>query len=285
MNNSDSQANKQRRTVRSFVRRAGRMSPGQQRALDKLWAEYGIDLDLGHVDSHSSASNNLESQQLDPHCLVSHDLQSHNLDSDGSDSQNRNSHHLDPPNKLDLNALFHRNAPCVLEIGFGMGHSLFAQAIHNPDINYIGIEVHQPGVGSLLAALAKHHLTNVRIISADAVGVLQQSIADNSFDKVQIFFPDPWPKLRHQKRRLVQAPFVQLLLSKLKEGGYLHLATDWEDYAQQMLAVLKENAGLQNIVQNDFSLNHPLENRPLTKFEMRGKKLGHNVWDLLFIKV
>jgi tRNA (guanine-N7-)-methyltransferase len=175
---------------------------------------------------------------------------------------------------IDFNKVFQRQAPIILEIGFGMGHSLLVQAKQFPENDFIGIEVHRPGIGSLLTQLHQQHLTNVRVISADAVDVLHRYIPDQSLDKIQIFFPDPWPKKRHHKRRLIQPEFVTLLTRKLKPQGLLHLATDWEDYAQHMMAVL--------IASNCFTRIELIDHRPMTKFENRGKKLGHHVWDLLY---
>lgn len=182
---------------------------------------------------------------------------------------------------LDFETLFARSAPCVLEIGFGMGQSLAQQAEQYPEKNYLGIEVHRPGVGALLAAVENKQLTNVRVICADAVEVLKQAVPDASLDLIQIFFPDPWPKRRHQKRRLIQPNFIDLLRRKLKTGGCLHLATDWQDYAEQMLAVMTAASGWENLAGENQYSPRPAD-RPLTKFEQRGERLGHGVWDLLF---
>jgi tRNA (guanine-N7-)-methyltransferase len=164
--------------------------------------------------------------------------------------------------------------PTCLEIGFGMGNSLVTQAIHHPEINFIGIDVHKPGVGSLLLQLEKHSLSNVKVISHNAIEVLEKNIPDHGLAAIHIFFPDPWPKKRHHKRRLIQIDFVKLLHQKLKPQGILHLATDWEDYATQMKEVILASAL--------FEPAAPLIERPLTKFEQRGKKLGHGVWDGVF---
>jgi tRNA (guanine-N7-)-methyltransferase len=180
---------------------------------------------------------------------------------------------------LDLDATFGRQAPRILEIGFGMGETTAGIAAAHPDQDYLGIEVHTPGVGALLKRIGEGRLGNLRIIQHDAVEVLQHMLADDSLDGIHIFFPDPWHKKRHHKRRLIQPAFVGLLARRLKPGGYLHLATDWEDYAQQMLAVLSAESNLVN-TGNGF-VSRP-ETRPLTKFEKRGLKLGHGVWDLLF---
>jgi len=182
-----------------------------------------------------------------------------------------------------MDAPFARSAPVVLEIGFGMGDSLAQQAITQSQNNFIGIEVHRPGVGHLLSLIAKHELNNIRIYCTDAVEALKHCIPDNSLDSVQIFFPDPWPKKRHHKRRLVQRPIVKLIVSKLKAGGTLHLATDWENYAEHMLEVLNACSELTNTSTNGPFVERP-DSRPLTKFESRGKRLGHGVWDLVFRK-
>lgn len=218
--------------IRSFVQRAGRMTPGQERALQELYTQF--------------SPANLEV-------------------------------------KINLTELFGREAERVLEIGFGMGQSLLQQAEHFPQQDFLGVEVHRPGIGSLLAGIENQQLSNVRVICADAVEILRTAIEDSSFDRIQIFFPDPWPKTRHHKRRIIQAEFVSLLVSKLKNNGILHLATDWQDYAEQMLKVLSAENQLTNLAgENQFS-PRPAE-RPLTKFELRGQRLGHGIWDLLFCR-
>ena len=183
---------------------------------------------------------------------------------------------------LDLDLAFGRAAPKILEIGFGMGGATAQIAQANPDKDYLGIEVHTPGVGNLLKLMEEQGLTNLRVIQHDAVEVLREMIADASLDGVHIFFPDPWPKKRHHKRRLLQAGFVALLCQKLKPGGYLHFATDWEEYAQWTLEVLRGEPGLANTA-DDYAPRP--EYRPLTKFEQRGLNLGHGVWDLIFSRV
>ena len=213
------------RAIKSYVLRAGRITPAQQLALQELWPRYGIELG---------------------------------------------------EQQLDFSSLFPIARPLVLEIGFGMGQSLAEQASAHPEYNFLGIEVHQPGVGSLLHKIKTKELSNIRIICADAVDVLKQMIPDQSLFKIQIFFPDPWPKKRHHKRRLIQPAFVHLLAQKLKPNGMIHLATDWEEYAQQMFAVLSQELALK---QCDTTIE-----RPLTKFEQRGKRLGHGVWDWVFEK-
>jgi tRNA (guanine-N7-)-methyltransferase len=178
---------------------------------------------------------------------------------------------------------FGRDADTVVEIGFGMGTSLLTMATENPQINYIGIEVHKAGVGSLVADLHDHQLSNVRIVAHDAVEVFQTQLEDNSLSGVQIFFPDPWHKKRHHKRRLIQTEFIQLLVKKIKKGGFIHCATDWQEYAEHMLEVLSAEPALNN--QQLFGSYSPKPaSRPLTKFEQRGERLGHGVWDLIFIK-
>ena len=220
------------RPIRSFVRREGRLTKGQQRALNELWDKYGI-------------SNE--------NCL------------------------------LDLDKVFERNAPKVLEIGFGNGHSLAEMAAEHSDEDYLGIEVHRPGVGALLLLIEEHGLSNIRLICDDAVEILKLRIADNSLDRVQLFFPDPWHKKRHHKRRILKPDFVSLVAQKLKHGGLFHLATDWEDYAMQMVDVMSKSAEFENTASDSDFVPRP-EYRPLTKFEQRGKRLGHGVWDLIYQK-
>jgi tRNA (guanine-N7-)-methyltransferase len=222
-----------RRPVRSFVRREGRFTTAQRRAVDSLLPKYGVP--------------------------------------EG-----------DEP--INFTALFGRAAPVHLEIGFGNGEALAAMARLHPEINFLGIEVHRPGVGALLQRLKTEALTNVRVISADAVDVLSRRIPDQSLSAMYLFFPDPWPKLRHHKRRLVQPGLVSLVCQKLQIGGLWHLATDWEDYARHMLAVLTDAEGLENASGPGQFAARP-ESRPLTRFERRGQKLGHDVWDLVFRRV
>ena len=183
------------------------------------------------------------------------------------------------PRALDFSVAFGRAAPTILEIGCGMGETTVAIAQAHPENNYLGVEVHSPGVGSLLKLIGEKQLANVRIVQHDAVDVVEQMIRPESLAGIHIFFPDPWPKKRHHKRRLIQPRFVQSLASRLLPGGYIHLATDWQDYAEQMLIVLANEPLLENAAAG-FSPRP--EYRPLTKFEQRGVKLGHRVWDLLF---
>lgn len=180
---------------------------------------------------------------------------------------------------LDLDAAFGRKAPKILEIGFGMGETTAAIALAHPENDYLGVEVHAPGVGALLKRIDAGGITNVRIIRHDAVAVLENMIAPGSLAGAHVFFPDPWPKKKHHKRRLVQPPFIALLASRIVPGGYLHLATDWEQYAEQMLEVLGAEPLLENTAPG--YAERP-SSRPLTKFENRGLKLGHGVWDLVF---
>lgn len=218
------------RPIRSYVRREGRMTAGQQRALETLWPEYGIEPD---------------------------------------------------ESPLDLKRVFGRAVPVTLEIGFGNGEALLAMAAAHPERDYLGIEVHRPGVGQLLNGLAAGGLSNVRVIIGDASEFLAQRIADGSLDAVHLFFPDPWPKQRHHKRRLVQLGFAALVRRKLKIGGVWHLATDWEDYAEQMRVVLEAAEGFGNTAGAGCFAPDPGE-RPRTKFEARGRRLGHGVWDLRY---
>ncbi|MGB1058487.1 MAG: tRNA (guanosine(46)-N7)-methyltransferase TrmB [Ketobacter sp.] len=220
------------RRLRSFVRRQGRMTEGQSRAMETLWQDYGLDLRQGLLNSTE---------------------------------------------------LFGNDGPVILEIGFGDGVSLLQMAQAAADSNFIGIEVHRPGVGKLINDAHHAGVTNIRVFCEDAIDVLQQCIADNSLDGVQLFFPDPWHKKRHNKRRIVQAEFAQLVRTKLKVGGYFHMATDWEPYAEHMLAVMSAADGYENQAGAGQYSPKP-DYRPVTKFERRGERLGHGVWDLVFIK-
>ncbi|GAB4171112.1 MAG: tRNA (guanosine(46)-N7)-methyltransferase TrmB [Rhodocyclaceae bacterium] len=185
------------------------------------------------------------------------------------------------PRRLDLEAAFGRRAPVILEIGFGMGETTAALAAANPDKDYLGIEVHTPGVGALLKRIAELGLTNVRVIQHDAVEVLEHMIGEGALAAIHILFPDPWPKKRHHKRRLVQPGFARLAASRLRPGGSLHLATDWAEYAEQMLAVL----GAEPLLENGAAGYAPRPAwRPPTRFEQRGLRLGHPVRDLLFLR-
>ena len=178
---------------------------------------------------------------------------------------------------LDLNQLFERSVPTILEIGFGMGDTLAMMAMNNPDTNYLGIEVHRPGVGSLLATMEEKGITNIRIICHDAVEVLEHTLPDKSLEGIQIFFPDPWPKKRHFKRRLIQPTFVKLLSKKLKPNGMLHIATDWKNYAEWIEEIMA--ASPYFLKPTEEAISHQ---RPTTKFEKRGLKLGHSVWDMIY---
>ena len=221
------------RRIRSFVKREGRLTEGQERALHDLFPIYGLELQ-------------------------------------------------DTP--INFADVFQRSASTILEIGFGNGTSLSAMAANNPEQDYIGIEVHRPGVGNLLLQVEKSGLTNLRVMNEDAVDVLNKMIADESLDAVYLFFADPWHKTRHHKRRIVQEEFVQLLRKKLKVNGVFHMATDWEDYAKHMMRVMNTAEGYENTAGKDQYLPRP-DYRPLTKFEQRGQRLGHGVWDLIFKKV
>ncbi|WP_392561847.1 tRNA (guanosine(46)-N7)-methyltransferase TrmB [Orbus sturtevantii] len=186
--------------------------------------------------------------------------------------------------KLNFNQIFNNSNNVTLEIGFGMGASFTEMAQNAQDENFLGIEVHLPGVGACLMAAEQAHLNNIRVMCHDAVEVLETMIADNSLTKIQIFFPDPWHKAKHNKRRIIQPHFVQLLKQKLAIGGILHLATDWQPYAQHMLAVLSSASGFTNLSTDNTYIPRP-DDRPLTKFEKRGVNLGHGVWDLQFKRV
>lgn len=218
------------RSIRSFVTRAGRVTPAQQRALEQLWPKYGVAF---------------------------------------------------APEPLDTCTLFGRDAPRTVEIGFGNGENLLALSDAHPQRDFLGIEVHRPGVGRLLLALEARALSNVRVICHDAVEVLERQLPPQSISECLILFPDPWPKKRHHKRRLVQRPFVELLASRLIPGGLLRLATDWQPYAQDMLATLSAVPELVNLAADGAFVARPTERIP-TRFERRGERLGHEVWDLAF---
>ena len=218
------------RRIRSFVLRQGRMTDGQQRALNEYWPQFGIEF---------------------------------------------------TPELLDLDALFGRTAPRLIEIGFGAGEALAAYAQTHPETDCIGIEVHRPGVGQMLLRVEAANLTNVRVSHHDAVEVLTRQIPAASIDAVHIFFPDPWHKTRHHKRRLIQPEFIDVLARTLKPGGLLRLATDWQDYAKHMRRVLDHHHDFSNVAGSVGYVERPSE-RPLTRFESRGHRLGHGVWDMAY---
>lgn len=184
---------------------------------------------------------------------------------------------------LDMKTLFKRSAPATLEIGFGDGVSLAEMAKSAPEKDFIGIEVHRPGVGRLLHLIDEQGLTNVRVMDDDAVEIIRNRIPEQSLDRVQLFFPDPWHKKRHNKRRIVQPEFVSLIATRLKVGGVFHLATDWEPYAEHMAEVMEASTEFVSVGEMPYSPKP--DNRPTTKFERRGLKLGHGVWDLLYKKL
>jgi len=187
-----------------------------------------------------------------------------------------------PSGIIDLNSLFKKIQPITLEIGFGNGDSLLEMAINAPDQNFLGIEVYEAGIGRLINEANKHQLTNLKIIKADAVEVLEHHIKDDSFDTFQLFFPDPWHKKKHHKRRIIQTDFLDLISNKLQDGGTMHMATDWENYAEYMMVTLEKHPHFKNAMgAHKYSLRP--EHRPITKFERRGERLGHGVWDLIFI--
>lgn len=183
------------------------------------------------------------------------------------------------PDFIDLKGIFGRKAPVILEIGFGMGETTARIAAENPENDYFGIEVHSPGVGALLKRIEEQALTNVRLVQHDAVEVVRAMVPPGSLAGIHVFFPDPWPKKRHHKRRLIQPEFAGLLASRLAPGGYLHAATDWQEYAEHILATLSGVDTLQNA--HDGFAKRP-ETRPETKFEQRGRRLGHGSWDVIF---
>jgi len=188
---------------------------------------------------------------------------------------------LDPNKTYDFSQVFGREAALIVEIGFGNGSSLAAMAEANPDLNYLGIEVHRPGVAHLMLLLEEKNLTNVKIFHHDAIEILEQKIPDHSISGVHLFFPDPWHKRRHHKRRIVRPSFIDLLNKKLKVNGYFHAATDWEHYAKEMLKILGASKSITNASADKTYCERP-SYRPLTKFENRGIRLGHGVWDLIF---
>jgi tRNA (guanine-N7-)-methyltransferase len=190
---------------------------------------------------------------------------------------------LDPAARLETQAVFGRTAPLTLEIGFGNGESLATMAADSPQMDFIGVEVHRPGVGHLLLKIRELGLRNVRIYCTDAVDLLKTCIPERSLDAIQVFFPDPWHKKRHHKRRLLNPEFVALARNRLKLRGTIHCATDWEHYAGHMMEVLEGCDGLRNAAGNQQFSERPAT-RPLTKFEARGQRLGHGVWDLLFVR-
>lgn len=224
--------NGRRRTIRSFVRRTGRLTPSQQRALDELWPHYGVD------------------------------------------------YSAEP---LNLDVLFERAAPRVLEIGFGNGETLVQQARENPDLDFIGIEVHEPGVGHCLLKARDAGMNNLRLIKHDAIEVLERQIPPLSLQRINIYFPDPWPKKRHHKRRLLQPSFLVLLHDRLRSGGALHIATDWANYAEHIDDVFASVDLFDCDERREHDGDRPLD-RPVTKFEKRGLKQGHRIVDWRFTK-
>lgn len=220
------------RSVRSFVRREGRLTRGQARTLERLFTRYGLE--------------------------------------SGDE-------------RLDPDALFGPRTPMILDIGFGSGEALAELAARHPQWGYLGIEVYRPGMGCLLRQLEIEAIDNVRLMCADAVEIMRDNIADSTLAGIQVFFPDPWPKRRHHKRRLVQPDWVALAACKLTAGSFLHLATDWQDYAEHMLAVVERSAQFTNTAGSEQFAPGPGE-RPSTRFERRGQNKGHRVWDLIFVR-
>ncbi|MES9856203.1 MAG: tRNA (guanosine(46)-N7)-methyltransferase TrmB [Sedimenticola sp.] len=224
---------KKNRPIKSYVLRTGRLTPGQERAFDQLWPQYGIDFN-GQA--------------------------------------------------LSFEQLFGNSNPVLAEIGFGNGESLAQMAAANPENNYLGIEVHRPGVGHLLLKIEELELNNLRIIQQDAVEVLTQGVPNATLTGLFLFFPDPWHKKRHHKRRILKPSFVSLLAQVIKSGGFFHTATDWEDYAVQMMEVMSSVEELFENSRGKSEYTPRPDYRPLTKFEQRGHRLGHGVWDLIFLR-
>lgn len=191
---------------------------------------------------------------------------------------------LDPDKDYDFSQVFNNDAPVIMEIGFGNGSCLAEMAEANPELNYLGIEVHKPGVARLMMLLEQKKITNVRVFHHDAIEILEQQILDGMLRGIHLFFPDPWQKRRHHKRRIVRPDFNVLLIKKLEKGGYFHAATDWEHYAKEMLRILSSSTGLLNTSLDKKYCERP-QYRPVTKFENRGLRLGHGVWDLIFKKI
>jgi tRNA (guanine-N7-)-methyltransferase len=221
------------RRIRSYVLREGRLTTGQEKAINDLWPLWGIEY---------------------------------------------------TNNKIDIESAFLRIAPLTIEIGFGMGKSLVEMAAASPERNFLGIEVHTPGIGACLSAARDLNVSNLRIIHHDAVEVFENMLPNDCVDTLQLFFPDPWHKARHHKRRIVKPEFLDMIIPKLKQDGIIHMATDWENYAEQMLEVLSFDKRILNLSENNTYVPRP-ESRPLTKFELRGQRLGHGVWDLMFKKL
>ncbi len=249
------------RHIRSFVRRAGRLTIGQAKALDVIGPQFLIPF---------------QNQLLN-------DSQLYAQADESNIAINSIANFSDSITAIALNGLKNTHQT-VFEIGFGMGEATAHIASVLPDTLFIACEVHQPGVGALLKRINEQHISNIRIISHDAVQVLEKMIPKASLDGIHIFFPDPWHKKRHNKRRLIQPPFIANLVHHLKHGGYLHCATDWQPYAEQMLAVLCAEPALKNTAASADGYAEKPHYRPLTKFENRGIKLGHGVWDLVFHK-
>lgn len=225
--NADPNRPRKHRTVRSFVRRSGRLTPSQRRALDELWPRYGVDFDV---------------------------------------------------QALDLDAVFERHAARVLEIGFGNGETLVQLALDNPATDYLGIEVHEPGVGHCLLAAEQAGITNLKLVSHDAIEVLDCQISSASLKRINLYFPDPWPKKRHHKRRIVQRRFLALCADRLESGGSLHIATDWANYAEHIDDLLTNLDQFDCLERREHDGDTPLD-RPITKFERRGQRQGHRIWD------
>ncbi len=224
---------RQQRTVRSFVKRTGRMTPSQERALRELWPRFGIDELSGEMH--------------------------------------------------ELDAVFGRSAPRVLEIGFGNGDSLVELAKEHPELDFLGIEVHEPGVGHCLLEIERSGVENLRLLKRDAIDVLRTELPDRSLARINLYFPDPWPKKRHHKRRIVNREFLELVAEKLVDSGHLHIATDWENYAAHIDETLSQSAAFDLVERRVHDGADPLD-RPATKFEARGVRLGHRIWDWRFVR-
>jgi len=277
---ADSCAAAGHRPVRSYVLREGRLTAGQRRALEALWPKYGLDL---AADAGRSGGGLCDGGDggFDGGFAAGFDG-----DFDGGFAGSFAggfAANAAPTAAPDYPQIFGRNAPLHLEIGFGDGEALLEMAARNPHCDFLGAEVHRPGVGRALLQIEARQVANIRLFRADGFQVLSAAVAPRALAALYLYFPDPWPKKRHHKRRLLQPRFIELAASRLATGGHFHFATDWRDYAEQALARLEEFNGWENCAgRGRFSPRPPA--RPQTKFERRGQRLGHPVWDVVMRK-